>query len=283
MQHKDAIFTETLKFVPFREANILPRFQSSFRISDPSIRISSASAFYPATAGICQNVFPRELFVEHVSLDKTYNAKGLDDLMNGRIDLFVSYTKEDKLEEVQSRVPLLKKVVLLYDPLAFYVHADNKVRDLSAAQIRDIYTGKIQNWKELGDSDETITTYHLTSRANVSGAAFDNIVSGIHLDANHQERDSMPEIVDTVADDSSALANIFWSYYAKMYANKNTRLITVDGKNCKDKDYPFLFPIYMFYDGANPKQQLHQLVQYLQSEEGQDLIRVSNKCQRKVK
>ena len=41
--------------------------------------------------------------------------------------------------------------------MAVIVNNDVKVNDLSLKQLRDIYTGKITNWKEVGGDDAAIT------------------------------------------------------------------------------------------------------------------------------
>jgi phosphate transport system substrate-binding protein len=42
------------------------------------------------------------------------------------------------------------------DANGIIVHASNPVKKITAAQVRDIYTGKIANWKELGGNDAPI-------------------------------------------------------------------------------------------------------------------------------
>lgn len=95
MNVNDVLHVPTVRFVPFRQDNILPVFDASFRVTDPGLRISVASAFYPTVAGICQNIFDQSAFTERASLDKTYNSKGISDLVEGKIDIFVTYSSKD--------------------------------------------------------------------------------------------------------------------------------------------------------------------------------------------
>lgn len=53
--------------------------------------------------------------------------------------------------------PGLEEHRLAGDGVCFLVHRDNPVAALSDAQLRDIYTGKIRNWKEAGGRDAPIT------------------------------------------------------------------------------------------------------------------------------
>lgn len=45
------------------------------------------------------------------------------------------------------------------DALVFYVSANNPVTELTSAQLRSIYTGKITNWSEVGGRDEEILAF----------------------------------------------------------------------------------------------------------------------------
>jgi phosphate transport system substrate-binding protein len=47
-------------------------------------------------------------------------------------------------------------IVLAYDGVTMILHKDNAVKELSKAQIVDIYTGKIENWSAVGGPDEDI-------------------------------------------------------------------------------------------------------------------------------
>ncbi len=52
------------------------------------------------------------------------------------------------------------------DGVCVVINPANGVADLSAAQVQDIFAGKISNWKEVGGSDASITLY---SRDEASG------------------------------------------------------------------------------------------------------------------
>ena len=63
------------------------------------------------------------------------------------------------------------------DGLAMIVHPQNPVNNLTLNQIRDIYSGKITNWKQVGGTDALI---HLIAREEGSGtrSAFEDLVMG---------------------------------------------------------------------------------------------------------
>jgi len=57
-----------------------------------------------------------------------------------------------------------------WDALAIIVHKSNPLKNLSTRQIKDIYNGKISNWKELGGKDGLIKLY--ARQGNISGVGY---------------------------------------------------------------------------------------------------------------
>ena len=283
MNKENLLVVPTIKFVPFRKDNILRKFETSFRITDAELKISAASAFYPTMAGICQNIFEPHCFTERKSLDKTFNSKGFSDLAEGRIDMYISLASKKDLEQLQEKVKRLQCVPIFQDPLAILVNKNNPVNSLTLSQLKDIYLGKIRNWQEVGGEDRAIHNYQLSAEKNVSRNAF-NLGVTEREPANLPQSDieTMPELVNIVGDNPDSIGNIFWSYYARMYASVQTRCITIDEASPTSKDYPLRFDICMYYDANNPKQQLHQLVEYLASEEGKKLIEFAYQSERQV-
>lgn len=283
MNKENLLVVPTIKFVPFRKDNILRKFETSFRITDTELKISAASAFFPATAGICQNIFEPHCFTERKSLDKTSNSKGFSDLAEGRIDMYISLASKKNLEQVQEKIKRLQCVPIFQDPLAILVNKNNPVKGLNLSQLKDIYLGKIQNWKEVGGEDLAIHNYQLTAEKNVSRNAFNlGITEKEPANLPQSDIEAMPDLVNIIGDNPNSIGNIFWSYYARMYASVQTRCITIDGVPPTSKDYPLCFDICMYYDADNPKTQLHRLVEYLASEEGKKLIEFAYQSERQV-
>ena len=283
MNKENLLVVPTIKFVPFRNDNILRKFETSFRITDPELKISAASAFYPTMAGICQNIFDPRCFTERKSLDKTFNSKGFSDLAEGRIDMYISLASKKDLEQLQQKIKRLQCVPIFQDPLAILVNRSNPVTDISLTQLKTIYLGKIQNWQEVGGNDRAIQNYQLSAEKNVSRNAFNlSITESEPANLPQSDIETMPELVNIIGDNPDSIGNIFWSYYARMYASVQTRCITIDGAQPTSKDYPLRFNICMYYDADNQKPQLHQLVEYFASEEGQKLIEVANQSERQV-
>ena len=85
------------------------------------------------------------------------SSRGIRDASTGAADIGMS-SRDLKPEESE----LLNESVIAWDGVAFVVHGDNKVDALSDDQLRQIYTGKVMNWSQVGGADERIV---VSSRA----------------------------------------------------------------------------------------------------------------------
>ncbi len=79
------------------------------------------------------------------------SSRGIVDARQGLADIGMAsrVLKADEGDLVASTIAL--------DGISLIVHKDNPVSTLSDAQVVDIYTGKITNWKEAGGNDAPIT------------------------------------------------------------------------------------------------------------------------------
>lgn len=64
--------------------------------------------------------------------------------------------KNSELKAAQDAGILPIEQIVTMDGLAIIVHPSNPLRNLTIEQIRNIYTGKIKNWEELGGPDSPI-------------------------------------------------------------------------------------------------------------------------------
>ena len=103
--------------------------------------------------------------------------------------------------------------VIGYDVMGVFVHPDNTVKDLSPAQLKDIFSGKITNWKAFGGPDMPITVYSeklAGGRATVK--AFKSMVLGDTPYGPVKERDDATDCVADVAKDPSGITAASMSF-----------------------------------------------------------------------
>jgi phosphate transport system substrate-binding protein len=135
-----------------------------FSVSAAEVRLNGA------TTVVNRVIDPYKVAVEKATghtLVVVGNAtgRGLVDLATGKCDASLTSEPMDIAVEAADaagkKVDASKLVMTLvkYDEIVFVVHKNNPVKKLSRAQIRDISTGKIDNWNQVGGRDAPITQF----------------------------------------------------------------------------------------------------------------------------
>jgi phosphate transport system substrate-binding protein len=94
---------------------------------------------------------------------KSNAGKGLIDLVDGKCDASMASASIDTVVKAAKGAgrdvdaTKLQLHVIDTDEVVFVVHPTNKVQSLTLDQIKEIHTGKIANWKEVGGDDLPIT------------------------------------------------------------------------------------------------------------------------------
>lgn len=72
--------------------------------------------------------------------------------------------EKERIKKTWGKEP--KEIKVALDGITIYVHPENPIKEISLEQLKRIYTGKINSWKELGWDDKPIIVY---TRENNSG------------------------------------------------------------------------------------------------------------------
>jgi phosphate transport system substrate-binding protein len=165
----------------------------------------------------------------------------------------------------------LTATVVAKDGIAIVVNPKNKITDLTTDQVRDIFNGKITNWKEVGGIDALIT---VVSREAGSGtrSSFEQIVKDIVLKKDALIQDSNGTIRETVANDPNSIG-----YLSHGLINEKIKPLKVDGQECTTENiiagnYKIVRPIYLLVKG-NLQGEIKNFIDYILSNEGQKTIK----------
>jgi phosphate transport system substrate-binding protein len=117
--------------------------------------------------------------------------------------------KDKEYQEAQQRGFSLKEIPVAIDGIAIAVHPNLNIPGLTVAQLKDIYTGKINNWKQVGGPNLPLTPYSRPQEAGGTVEFFvDNVLQGGKLGTNVKIVDDTTNGVRKVASDPGGI------YYA---------------------------------------------------------------------
>ena len=105
-----------------------------------------------------------------LSYDGVGSSNGIKNVLTGSYVLGGS-SRELKDSEVQAGV---KKLVIARDGIAIVTHESTGIQNLTMQQIQQIFTGKINNWQEVGGSDVPIIRF-IREASSGTRASFDEI------------------------------------------------------------------------------------------------------------
>ena len=176
--------------------------------------------------------------------------------------------KESELAEF----PNLNVVVIARDGIAIVAHPDVTVNDLTVEQVRDIFSGKVTNWKEFGGEDQSII---VVSREEGSGTrgAFEEMVMGEDALITDTAilQPSNGSIRTTISTTPYSIG-----YLSFGYLDETVNAISINGvaptePNAADGSYLIVRPLNMLTNGE-PAGAVKAFLDFILSEGGQKLV-----------
>ena len=209
-------------------------------------------------------------------ISESGSGNGVKSLINGACDIanMSRFMKDSEFKTCVEKGILPVAHVVAFDGLAVVVNPANKVGALTMAQLADIYTGKIRNWKELGGDDAEIV---VISRDTNSGTyeTFNELVlrknpvvkGAEYVGSNGQAKTRVASTKNAVA------------YVGLGFADDSVKTLSVDGilpssKTIVSGKYPIARPLFMFTN-KYPKMgtPVYDFVTLHLSEEGREIVR----------
>lgn len=94
----------------------------------------------------------------NISVTGGGSGTGISALINGTTDVANAsrQIKPEEIDAIQETGVVPIEYVIARDAIAVIVHLDNPIDQLTLQQISDIYSGKINNWYEIGGEDRPI-------------------------------------------------------------------------------------------------------------------------------
>ncbi|MDH4070425.1 MAG: PstS family phosphate ABC transporter substrate-binding protein [Ignavibacteria bacterium] len=207
------------------------------------------------------------------------SGTGISALINGTTDICnssrpIKDSERKKLAERYGSRGIEIKCAL--DGLAVYVHKSNKIKDLSLADLKNIYTGKVTNWKDLGGEDKKIILY---GRENNSGTYVyfaENVLLGEDFHASTQTLPGTASVVNAVSKDPEGIG-----YGGAAYAegirpvairtDNDSPALEPTMENIASGNYPISRFLYL-YLRSRPEGEIKQFVDWILSDEGQSIV-----------
>jgi len=236
------------------------------------ITIKGSTTILPV-AQVASEVFMEKNPGIKISVQGGGSGVGIASLLDKTTDIATSSRKikTEEIEKGKASGIIPNEIAIALDGIAVIVHPTNSVKALTKAQIKDIYTGKLSNWSEVGGKDAKIV---IVNRDTSSGTyeAFEILA----LNKEKVRPDALTTasnqaVAQTVAQTPGAIG-----YVGHGYLTPKVKAVTVDKIECtkqtiQSEKYPLSRYLYVYTNGK-PTGNVQKFINFILSKEGQKLV-----------
>lgn len=270
-------------YLPHEAGSQLPKIESSLKLTDHLPVLDGAAALVPVYAAVIDNVYPvgcvtyeggkfsadnyyGENFAADSAMQYKNTVRGYQAIVDGTTDILFCAGPSAE----QKRYAEEKGVELVYVPIGlegfvFFVNEQNPVDDLTIEQIRRIYACDYTNWLEVGGPNRIINP---VTRLEGSGSqtAFEAVMGGQQIGRK-----------SPLAITGASIGFSFRYYMDGIVGNDEVKMISLNGvypsaENIQNRTYPIVTQFYAIYRKDNKNPNIPILIEWLLSDEGQQLI-----------
>lgn len=237
------------------------------------IRIKGSDTMYKLTSMLA-NEFMKNNPSFSVYVEGGGTKTGIDALSKGRIDICTA-SRLPKSEEVKTLADEFGSIgvstLVAKDGLSIYLNPENPVKNLSLNEVKNIFSGKITNWKYVGGEDNSI---HVFSRSPNSGTYLylkEHVLLNDDYFSNAEIKATTDEIVEAVAKDKNAIGYGGIGYGENIFHSSinNTR---PSEENIRNESYPITRYLF-FITRNNPDGLSKKFIDWVLSGDGQQLVK----------
>ncbi|HYR29555.1 MAG TPA: phosphate ABC transporter substrate-binding protein [Thermoanaerobaculia bacterium] len=206
------------------------------------------------------------------------SGTGIAALINGTIDLAMSSRpmKGDEMEKAKTArgADIVEHAVAL-DALGVFVHSSNPVAQLTIAQVKDIFQGKVTNWSQLGGPNAPVVLYGRESSSGTYDYFREHVLAKEDFAPAVQTLQGTAAIINAVGQDKNGIG-----YGGIAYAKDVKALpISADGKpavapteaTVADGTYPLARKLFFYYP-SNAQERVTAFAQWSVTPEAQALV-----------
>jgi phosphate transport system substrate-binding protein len=138
---------------------------------------------------------------------------------------------------------------IAHDCILPIVHNSNRVRDLSVAQLRGIYAGRIKNWSEVGGTDRPIEVVSRETSSGTYGVWRDLVMSGEPVVTSQPMQESSDDVVRAVSSSRDAIGYIGLGNLSASVKPLRVEGVMGSTRSASDGSYRINRPLFMFTRG----------------------------------
>ena len=266
---------EISKFLPFDENSGIYKTKADLNLQGDLPVIDGAAALFPVFSAFVSAAYPKESvefdgenFTPKSRLHYTNTRGAYKAAVDKTADIiFVAKPSNLQLRYAKEKGTELEFVPIGLEAFVFIVNKNNPISNLSIEQIREIYSGKIAKWSQVGGANLYIDTV-TRNEGSGSQSAMISFMKGEKMKRN------------ALGFFGSAIGFSFRYYVETLAKNGKIKMLSLNGvypskENIKNRSYPVAAEIYAVYDKNNKNPNIAKILEWILSTQGQEIIEKS--------
>ena len=245
---------------------------SSTPLKVASVRIKGSDTMLHLTSLLAQQYMEEHPGIS-IYVEGGGTASGVRALIRGEIDICTG-SRNLEADEVKLLAEqygsLGVSFLIAKDGLSIYLNEENPVKEITTQQLKDIYTCKIKNWKELGGADRSIM---LITRNTNSGTYLyfkEHILEGNGYCTDASAYPTTQNVIDQVNANVNAIGYGGVGFKADVYFAKINGIEPTE-ENIRNDKYPISRYLH-FYTLSQPDGAVKDFIDWVLSPGGQKII-----------
>ncbi len=225
----------------------------------------------------CVEAYMKENPEVKISLSGGGSSNGIKALLDSSTDIATASRfikgKEIKMAGEKGIFPV--PFAVAYDSIIPVVHPSNNLANISTGQLKDIYMGKIRNFKELGGPDLKIVVCSRDTSSGTYETWEKRVMQKQRVTPRAQVMASNGMIVQAVSNNKHAIGYIGIGYVTASVKTLSVNGIVGSEQTTLDGSFPVARPLFMFTSGWPQGKTLDFINFVLNPQKGQNHVAAS--------
>ncbi|MBF0523461.1 MAG: phosphate ABC transporter substrate-binding protein [Deltaproteobacteria bacterium] len=247
-------------------------------VAGDKISITGSTTVLPIAQKAAEDYMKKHPDV-NISVAGTGSGDGVKAIIDGSVDIGDSSRdmKDKEIQHAKEKGVTPVKHVVAFDCIVPVVNPDNPVSEVTTQQLRDIYNGKIKNWKEVGGHDKPIVAVSRDTSSGTFEVWEEKILQKDKVRPDAQLQASNGAVAQAVAGNKYAIGYVGIGYLNPKLKGLKVNGVVATEEAAKKKTYPVARELFMFTKGE-PTGPVKSFLDFVKSAEGQKIVKEEGFC-----
>ncbi len=209
-----------------------------------------------------------------VMVSESGSGNGAKSLINGSCDIADMSRSMEPKEIAAAKAKGVRPVahVVALDGISIVVHPSNPVRSLTIAQIADIYSGRVRNWRQVGGPNFPIVIIQRESNSGTQETFRELVLKGRKVARSAESQASNGAVKNRVSQTPGAIGFLGLGYVDASVKPVPVNKVRASALTVKKGTYPLSRPLYMYTNGQ-PTGKVKLFIDLPKTPDGKQIIR----------